>query len=180
MAAASTVGRGHPDSIVSIGYLYMFLALGSFSTLGVFHKLADLKKCRPRQLTALIYLCSLLLITGMVLFVQRTSPAAPSEVVSIGIPFGMSAAAAILAFQGGIRYGNIATSWLAINLSSGIPTTASIILYSESVSPAKAFALLLIPIAMLLLWQDKRQYECRARGAESPGETVASSRNEIA
>ncbi|HET8549342.1 MAG TPA: hypothetical protein VFL57_15120 [Bryobacteraceae bacterium] len=148
------------------GHLYMLLALACFSTLGVFHKLADVKNCRPRPLTALIYVWSLVLITAMVVLLQQRSPSAPAAVVSIGIPFGMSAAAAILAFQAGIRHGNIATSWLAINLSSGIPTVASIILYNESVSPAKAVALLLIPVAMLLLWKDKKQEEQRTRAGE--------------
>ena len=108
----------------------MFLALLSFSTLGVFHKIADVKKSRPSSITALLYVWSLLMASFMVVAVQRSSPlAAPAGVFGLAAPFGMSAAAAILAFQAGIRHGNIATSWLAINLSSGIPTVASIFFY---------------------------------------------------
>ncbi len=67
----------------------------------------------------------------------------------------MSAAAAIQAFQAGIRHGNIATSWLATSLSSAIPTIGSILIYhDEQVRPIKAFALLLIPIAIVLLWKE--------------------------
>jgi EamA domain-containing membrane protein RarD len=140
---------------MSQGHVWMFCALLSFSALGVFHKLADVKKCRPNAITALLYFWSLVLVSGIMLIGQRTTPAAPLEVAVIGIPFGISAAVAILAFQAGIRHGNISTSWLAINLSSGVPTVASILIYSEAVTPLKAFALLLIPVAMMLLWRDK-------------------------
>jgi len=139
----------------------MLLALLSFSTLGVFHKLADTKKCRPSAITALLYFWSLVFVFLLLIFVQRTTPAAPSSVISIALPFGVSAAVAILAFQAGIRHGNIATSWLAINLSSGIPTIASILIYDEPVSLTKAIALLLIPVAMLFLWKDKKVSEAR-------------------
>jgi EamA domain-containing membrane protein RarD len=135
----------------------MFCALLSFSALGIFHKLADVKKCRPNAITALLYFWSLVFVFGILSLVQRTTPAVPAEVAWIGIPFGVSAAVAILAFQAGIRHGKISTSWLAINLSSGVPTVASILIYSEAVTPMKAFALLLIPIAMVLLWKDKRK-----------------------
>jgi hypothetical protein len=141
----------------------MLLALASFSALGIFHKLADVRKCRPSALTALLYGWSLVFVFLMVTVIQHSSPAAPGRVAVVALPFGISAAAAILAFQAGIRHGNIATSWLAINLSSGIPTLGSILLYGESVRPAKAAALLMIPVAMLLLWKDKQQEEQRAR-----------------
>ncbi|MEB2360292.1 MAG: hypothetical protein OZ929_03070 [Bryobacterales bacterium] len=134
----------------------MLLALLSFSALGVFHKLAEVKKCRPSAITALLYFWSLVFVFLLLTTVQRTTPAAPSSVVSIALPFGVSAAVAILAFQAGVRHGNIATSWLAINLSSGIPTVASILIYDEPVSLTKAIALSLIPLAMLLLWKDKK------------------------
>jgi drug/metabolite transporter (DMT)-like permease len=145
------------------GHLYMLLALLSFSTLGVFHKLSDVRQCRPSSLTAMLYIGSLVMATLMVVAVQQTSVLAPSGVFWLALPFGMSAAAAILAFQAGIRHGNIATSWLAINLSSGIPTIASIVVYDEPVKPLTAVALLLIPVAMLLLWKDKKDEERRER-----------------
>jgi EamA domain-containing membrane protein RarD len=137
------------------GHFWMLCALLSFSALGIFHKIADVKNCRPKAVTALLYFWSLVLVSGVMLVGQRTTPASPTEVALIGIPFGVSAAIAILAFQAGIRHGKISTSWLAINLSSGVPTVASILIYSETVTPMKAFALLLIPVAMVLLWKDK-------------------------
>lgn len=144
---------------MGIGHLWMLLALLSFSALGVFHKLADTRKCRPNAITALLYFWSFVMVSGVLLGVQRTSLAAPADVVLIGIPFGISAAVAILAFQAGIRHGSISTSWLAINLSSGVPTITSILIYSEKVTALKAFALCLIPVAMLLLWKDKVKSE---------------------
>jgi hypothetical protein len=113
------------------GYLYMIAGLLSFSTLGVFHKIADVKHCRPAAINALIYLWSLLFAIVVVMLVRRHGLGVPMPVAVIAIPFGVSASVAILAFQAGIRHGDISTSWLAINLSSGIPTVASILIYGE-------------------------------------------------
>jgi EamA domain-containing membrane protein RarD len=144
---------------MTTGHLHLFGALLSFSLLGVLHKMADVKKCSPSAITALIYAWSVLFVSVGTLMTTQQVTNVPAQAVWIGIPFGISSAVAILAFQAGIRHGKIATSWLAINLSSGVPTVASILIYSEKVTPMKAFALLLIPVAMLLLWQDKRAGE---------------------
>jgi EamA domain-containing membrane protein RarD len=141
------------------GYIYMIAGLLSFGTLGVFHKLADVKQCRPAAVNALIYLWSLAFAIIVVTLVRGSSIGAPSTVAVIAIPFGISASIAILAFQAGIRHGDISTSWLAINLSSGIPTVASIFIYGESLTTRKLVALALIPVSMGLLWIDKRRSE---------------------
>jgi EamA domain-containing membrane protein RarD len=142
---------------VTAGQIYMLLGLLSFSMLGVLHKLADVKQSRPSAITALLYVWSLVLVLGFVVFRTESGPAAPASVVSVALPFGLCAAVAILAFQAGVKYGHIATSWLAINLSAGIPTVASILIYDEPVSVPKAVALALIPVSMFLLWKDKKE-----------------------
>ena len=146
------------------GYLYTLIGLLSFSMLGVLHKTADTRNCRPAAVNALIYGWSLLFSILTVSLVQRSSLAVPPSVIWIGIPFGVSASIAILAFQAGIRHGDIATSWLAINLSAGIPTVASILIYDEPMSVQKTAALLLIPVSMTLLWIDKRKSDQRRAG----------------
>lgn len=161
------------------GYLFMIAGLLSFSTLGVFHKIADVKHCRPAAVNALIYTWSLLFALGVVMLFQGRSPAAPVSVVAIAIPFGIFASIAILAFQAGIRHGDIATSWLAINLSSGIPTVASILLYGESLTTRKTIALLLIPVSMALLWMDKRRKEQAQIAATSDRAASASASEEL-
>lgn len=144
------------------GHLYMIAGLLSFSLLGIFHKVADVKKCSPSAINALIYAWSLLFSIVTVILIQRGSVTAPISVFWIAIPFGVSASIAILAFQAGIRHGDIATSWLAINLSSGIPTVASILIYGEPMTTRKTIALLLIPVSMALLWMDKRRADVAA------------------
>jgi drug/metabolite transporter (DMT)-like permease len=139
------------------GYLYMIAGLLSFSMLGIFHKVADVKKCRPDAINALIYGWSLLFSIMTVTVIQGTAVAAPVSVFWIALPFGVCASIAILAFQEGIRHGDIATSWLAINLSSGIPTIASILIYGEPLTARKTIALIMIPISMSLIWIDKRR-----------------------
>jgi drug/metabolite transporter (DMT)-like permease len=141
-------------------YLYTLLGLLSFSALGVFHKLADTLKCRPGPVNALLYGWSLI-FAAVLLAVRSQGWSSPGSVAALAVPFGVSASIAILAFQAGIRHGDIATSWLAINLSSGIPTLASILIYHEPVGLQRAVALSLIPISMALLWKDKRDAEAR-------------------
>lgn len=142
------------------GFIYALLGLLGFSALGVFHKLADTLNCRPAPVNALLYGWSLVFVT--LLIVMRGGKLhTPTSVATLAIPFGICASIAILAFQAGIRHGDIATSWLAINLSSGLPTIASIIVYDEPVGLVRAVALCLIPVSMALLWKDKRDAERR-------------------
>lgn len=145
---------------MSEGYLYTLLGLLGFSALGVFHKLADTLKCRPSPVNALLYGWSLVFLT-ISLLMRGGDWQTPSGVATLALPFGVSASIAILAFQSGIRHGDIATSWLAINLSSGLPTLASILIYHEPVGLKRAIALSLIPLSMALLWKDKRDAERR-------------------
>ena len=145
------------------GQLYMVLGLLSFSVLGVLHKVADVKQSRPSAINALLFTWSLLFVFLFVALGNPTGPAVPARVATIAVPFGIAASVAILAFQAGIKHGSIATSWLAINLSAGIPTVASILIYGEPVGAGKALALALIPVSMFLLWKDKKAQEGRAR-----------------
>jgi drug/metabolite transporter (DMT)-like permease len=141
------------------GKLYMLLGLLSFSALGVSHKMADVKNCRPDAINMMLYAWSTIFTGTMVAFWVRQPLTPPLQVISIAIPFGISASIAILALQAGIRYGNIATSWLAINLSAGIPAIASIVIYGEELNIKKGVALSLIVLSMALLWKDKAEAE---------------------
>lgn len=147
---------------MAAGQIYMLLGLLSFSMLGVLHKLADVKHGRPPAINALLAVSSLVMVFGFVVVGSVGGPAVPRIVALVAIPFGISASVAILAFQAGVKHGHIATSWLAINLSAGIPTVASILIYDEPVGTTKALALALIPVSMFLLWQDKKQQERRS------------------
>jgi drug/metabolite transporter (DMT)-like permease len=162
---------------VTAGQIYMLLGLLSFSLLGVFHKLADVIHSRPSPITALLYSWSLLFVFGFVVLGTETGTAAPSTVMAVALPFGICAAVAILAFQAGIKHGTIATSWLAINLSAGIPTVASILIYDEPVKAGTAVALALIPISMFLLWKDKKDEERRREASRVAPEALGGSRS---
>jgi drug/metabolite transporter (DMT)-like permease len=84
-------------------------------------------------------------------------------VSGMAVFFGICSAIAILAFQEGIKHGPIATSWLIINLSSGVPTLGSIFIYHEVVNFRKASALILVAVSMFLLWKDKKAAELNSR-----------------
>jgi drug/metabolite transporter (DMT)-like permease len=144
---------------MGVGYLYALLGLLSFGALGIFHKLADVKHCRPSAVSVLLYAWSLVLLIGLVTLVRHQPVSAPTTVIGVAVPFGIAASIAILALQTALPYGNIATSWLAINLSAGVPTVASILIYHEPVSAKKGIALVLIVISIVLLWKDKTLME---------------------
>ncbi|MGH9662795.1 MAG: EamA family transporter [Bryobacteraceae bacterium] len=154
---------------MNIGYLYMFLGLFSFSVLGVLHKLAEVMNCRPRMINLLLFGWSTLLVAAFVLLSPGLEKSIPGEVGLIALPSGLGAGLAILTFQAGIRYGKIATSWLIINLSAGLPVLGSIALYHERVDARKAIALVSILISMLFLWKDKRDQEAREAASKAAG-----------
>jgi len=141
--------------VLTSGHLFLFLGLLSFGVLGIFHKLADVKAAEPKALTAVLYVSSFLLALISSLVMKSGNPIGSQAVILTALPFGISAGIAILAFQAGIRHGDITTSWLVINLSSAIPTVMSIFLYNERVTRTKEIALLLIPIAIGLLWKER-------------------------
>lgn len=144
---------------MNLGYAYLALGILCFSFLGILHKLADVKQSRPSAINVLLFAASFLMLFIYILFAKKASFSAPLNVVWISVCFGIAAGVAILAFQAGIRYGQIATSWLIINLSAGVPTLASIIFYREAVNPRKALALVLITVSVFLLWKDKKAEE---------------------
>lgn len=143
------------SSLVNPGLLYALLALLSYSLLGVLHKLADVKGARPTAVSALLYLSSLMILLVTGLFAGNSVWTGPLSAKLLGVPFGIASAVAILALQTALRFGDISTSWLAINLSSGVPTLASILLYHEPINARKGVSLVLITAAMILLWKDK-------------------------
>jgi drug/metabolite transporter (DMT)-like permease len=144
-----------------MGYLFMFLGLASFSLLGVFAKIADMKKCRPSALYALLFCWACLFALAVSSAAGQPVTAAPGKLAAIALPFGLAGAVAGVAFQAGLRYGKISTSWLVINLSAAIPTLGSIFLYHEPVRPLKVVALCLIVVSVLLLWKDRLEDERR-------------------
>jgi EamA domain-containing membrane protein RarD len=138
-----------------LGYIYILLSLCSYSSLGILHKVAEVKNCRALSISVLMCVWSLIFLSSIGLVVGK-SLHAPLPIVSLALPFGVCAGIAILALQTALSLGNISTSWLAINLSAGIPTILSIVLYKEPVSLRKILALVAMAVSMVLLWKDSR------------------------
>ncbi len=147
-----------------MGFLYILLSVGGFSVIGVAAKVADLKRCRPMPLSALM--CAWALLAAG-LFAAGTPQRfqAPTAVYWIALPFGAAAVIGALAFLTGVRYGKISTSWLIINLSAAVPAVGSVLLYREPVSARKLLALSLVLVSIVLLWLDRQ----RDRDKEVPG-----------
>jgi EamA domain-containing membrane protein RarD len=136
-----------------MGYLMVLWSLFSYGTLGICHKLAERKHCRPRVLAMIVMLSAFLGMNIFVVFGKR-GYTMPSSAFYVAITCGSVALCALWAFQEGIKRGKIATSWLIINLSSVIPTLGSIVIYHEPINLKKMVVVGLIFVAIVLVWRD--------------------------
>lgn len=152
------------------GHIYILLSLLSYSSLGILHKVAEVKKCRALPISLLM--CAWCLVSLVVVgFLAGRSLSAPAGVIGLALPIGVCAGVAILALQSALSLGDISTSWLAVNLSAGIPTVLSIILYKEPITWLKVLALLAMALSMILLWKDAQVSRDTARsGREASSE----------
>lgn len=147
-----------------MGHLFLILAVVSFGSLGVLHKVADHHRCRPQAINAVLFLAAglvLTVVTTVRLGIEAWT-AVPSRAWLVAGACGLCASVAILHFQHGVRHGRISTSWLIVNLSTIVPTILSILIYGETVSPRRAVSLALALVALVLLWIDRRQEEAIA------------------
>jgi drug/metabolite transporter (DMT)-like permease len=150
------------------GYTYLIAGLASFSFLGIFAKIADMKRCRPTALYVMMCMSATLLSMAAAISSGQHFSHLPGVVIGIAIPFGALAALAGIAFQAGIRYGKLATSWLIINLSAAIPTIGSVLFYHEKMSTRHIVALSLMAISVVLLWKDKQDDERKTQTTTPP------------
>lgn len=160
----------------SLGYLYLLLALLSAAGLGIAHKLADLRKCRPAAVNVTLFLTASLLLWGYTLFFKVMGQSADlfppfhAKAVVVAVICGTFASFGILTFQIGVRYGRITTSWLVVNLSTLLPALLSLIVYREwqNLRWQHPVTLLLVILSIVLLWRDRVMEE---RRAQSPPRT---------
>lgn len=150
-------------------YFFMIAALVCYGMLGVFAKAADDRGCRPCSLYMLLFFWACFLVCGFVVFSAHGHFAVPFKVYRIALPFGIVAAVAGLAFQTGIHYGKISTSWLIINLSAIVPAILSIVIYHERLTLRIVVVLLLTGLSIYLLWQDKKAEERQRKKTPSQG-----------
>jgi drug/metabolite transporter (DMT)-like permease len=136
-----------------MGYLLVFWSLFSYGLLGICHKLAERKRCRPEPLSGMLMLFGFLAMNVSV-FLNK-GYAVPSKVLILALICGSISLCALWTFQEGIKYGKIATSWLIINLSAAIPTVLSILIYHETMSLKKIGILVMIVAAIILVWLDR-------------------------
>lgn len=135
---------------------YAFAAMAMIVVLGLLHKYADRRQCRPEQINLLLFAWSALFGLLSLAAAGDVPGVAPLAVWKVALPCGVFAATAVLLFQIGIRQGLIATSWLVINLSAAIPVVVSVAWYGERVAPRQALALIAMAAALVLLWLDRR------------------------
>jgi drug/metabolite transporter (DMT)-like permease len=149
---------------MSAGSAFLMLALLSFSGLGICHKVADFRRCRPSAVSVMLFLGGATVLWAYTLLyaVGKTKlslfPPFTAAAVGVAVLCGAFSGIAILTFQIGIRYGRISTSWLVINLSTIVPAILSLVVYGEWKSGIKwqqLAGLALVLCSVFLLWRDK-------------------------
>jgi drug/metabolite transporter (DMT)-like permease len=149
---------------MSTGYIFMFTGLLSFAAMGIVHKLGD--RCHGSALNIALFTmgssCILSLIYAVISHPGPTMSPFHPVVALVALPFGVAAGSGLWVFQKGLRYGHIATSWLLVNLSAGIPTVLSTVIYHEPLSWKKLGILLLIAVSLVLLWWDRKHAETKS------------------
>jgi drug/metabolite transporter (DMT)-like permease len=161
---------------MTIGYLFLLLSLVAFGALGILHKVADHPDCRPRIITALLLGWGAVLTAIYTALFDRHGLHMPGKVLAIGATAGVFASIALFVFQACLRYGKISTSWLVGNLCVAVPVAMSIIAYRERVTPGKAVGMLLVLVAILLLWWDKKTDLERATASKAQPEVDEATR----
>ena len=148
---------------MSLGYLYLLLALLCGAGLGISHKISDLRDCRPSAINFTLFASATLLLWGYTLVVkvlgqgEALFPPFTLSAVGVAAVCGLCACFGILTFQIGVRYGRITTSWLIVNLSTLLPALMSLIIYKEweQIRWQHPVTLVLVMLSVVLLWRDK-------------------------
>lgn len=144
-----------------MSYLFLAAAIVCLGMLGVLHKVADHRQCRPQAINLFLFSWATALMASTAAIVSGPPNMFTSQgkIVMIAGVCGSCAGIAILNFQHSMRFGKISTSWLIINLSTSIPTIFSIVLYHERVTLKRSLSLILAVAALILLAVDRRKEE---------------------
>lgn len=139
--------------------------------IGVLHKVADHKQCRPEAINLFIFLGAAIAMNAVSMGRSGIGRLLhiPTVAWVTAVVCGFLASIATLAFQHGVKYGKISTSWLIINLSMVLPTILSIFVYHEFITLRRTIGLMLAVATLILLWRERVQEE--ARGAATPAVT---------
>ena len=150
---------------MSTGYVFLAIAIVGYGLLGIFHKLADHPSCRPKLIAIILLFFGAVLSTLYTGTLDKVGLTFPTTLIWIGLLGGVFSSLALASFQTGLKFGKISTSWLVLNLSMSIPIMLSIVAYGEKLTIAKGVGLLMVLIAILALWWDKKK-ELTVTGVE--------------
>lgn len=172
---------------MSLGYIYLVFALLSAAGLGISHKMADIRDCKPAAVNLMLFMSASVLLWAYTLLGKIVGegaglfPPFTLNAVGVAVACGLCACFGILTFQIGVRYGRITTSWLIVNLSTLVPATLSLFVYHEweKIRWQHAVTLVLVVASVFLLWRDKvielrrAGRDVDARPSASPVQPVA-------
>jgi drug/metabolite transporter (DMT)-like permease len=145
-------------------HAFLILAVCALGLLGVLHKVADFRGCRPEAINVFLFLgaAGAMWAVSFLRFGGAALSGLPPAVIGVGVICGLLASTAILNFQHGVRYGRISTSWLIVNLSTALPAVLSILIYRERLGARRSAGLVLALVALLLLWLERRREEAQS------------------
>jgi drug/metabolite transporter (DMT)-like permease len=138
-----------------MSYLFAVLAMLSIGTLGLLSKLADRRGYPPSSSTMLLFGAASAIMALVVLVVGNAKFAPSFRVILAAFIFGFLAVLAFWVFLFGLRFGNITTSWVFINLSAVIPALLSALIYHEKLGIRRICLLAVVAGSILLLWKER-------------------------
>lgn len=135
--------------------IYLFLSVVFYSIAALLYKHANqigtdrIVLILAERISAVIFVFFYLL-----LFDQFRITARITLLACVG---GITIFISRLALLASLKYGKISTSWTAVNLSVFIPVVASIFFWKEIPDTKQTIGLILVPLAIFLLQEDKKE-----------------------
>jgi drug/metabolite transporter (DMT)-like permease len=135
-----------------MGFIYLFIAMLSFTVLGVSYKLSDRLKCNNRQVNLSLFGFS---VISILIWGGSTGNLAPHKpAILLGLVMGVTLLIAVAGVRGAVAKGKISTSWTIMQLSLVIPVLASITYWHEVPSSRRCLGLVLVIVAIVLMGID--------------------------
>jgi drug/metabolite transporter (DMT)-like permease len=146
---------------VSIGFLYLLVAVVAITATAVTAKLATVRKITPLDLATALFCVSTLLgllVVGPQMLAQVTNKA-----LLISLVAGLGGAFAVLAFNAAVRAGHFGFSNAIYRSSFLVPVVYSVLFLNAKLKPTTVLGILLILGGIFLISQSTASFESGKR-----------------
>ncbi|MCM8814514.1 MAG: DMT family transporter [Candidatus Omnitrophica bacterium] len=138
--------------------IYLFLSVFFYAIAALLYKHSNQINCDKLSIIAAERISAVVL---MILFITFFDSFKPSlDITIIAFIGGITIFISRVALLASLKYGKISSSWTAVNLSVVIPVIASIFFWNEIPNSKQMIGLFLVPLAIFLLQEDRKEKKC--------------------